>query len=204
MPKPIGILSYGCGNIRSVKNAVEYCGFDTIEVSDANSLSQFDKLILPGVGAFDTAISLLEKNGFRKGLLEWLEDDANKLLGICVGMQLLCSRSEESIEGIAGLNLIPANIAKLTSSTETRLPNIGWSEVAFTRDDFAHHNGDYYFVHSYGAFCDNEADSLAYSYYGDIRFSCAISNGKNIFGYQFHLEKSHKKGLALLQDFCVL
>lgn len=204
MTRPIGILSYGCGNIRSVSNALEHCGYDSIEIIEPNDLHRFDKLVLPGVGAFDTAMSLLEKNNLHKHLLDWTQNNDNKLLGICVGMQLLCSGSEESTEGKCGLNLISAKVKKLTSNTEVRLPNIGWSAVQFTKDGFEQHDGDYYFVHSYGAFCDDEANCLAYSYYGDTPFHCAISNGANVFGYQFHLEKSHKRGLSLLQDFCAL
>jgi glutamine amidotransferase len=200
----IGILSYGCGNVTSVNNAVRYCGSVGEFIEGNKELEHFNKIILPGVGAFDHAVSMLDRNNIGERLKNWVSDSSNKLLGICLGMQLLCNTSEESINGFQGLGLIDADVKILKSNVEKRLPNIGWSHVDFHGDDNKEHSGDYYFVHSYGAFCKNKENELGFSMYGDTKFSCAITNGQNIYGYQFHPEKSHKKGLALLMDFCKL
>lgn len=201
MSSPIGILEYGCGNIKSVSNALKACGYDSKLVSNAAELNKVEKLILPGVGAFDYAVELLTATGMVEGLIRWTEDESKKLLGVCLGMQLLCRGSDESLKNYNGLGLIDADVKKLVSKTENRLPNVGWSEVTFNNEEFSQYNGDFYFVHSYGAYCDKKENELAYSHYGDNIFSSAITNGKNIFGYQFHPEKSQKKGLAILLEF---
>lgn len=204
MRSKVGIISYGCGNVQSVKNAIEHCNTNAELVVSIKDLKNYRKLILPGVGAFDHAIAVLEEQKYRDALSEWVTDDSNQLLGICLGMQLLCNGSEESKKGERGLGFINADVRLLKSKTEMRLPNIGWSEVTFNLAQYECHSGDYYFVHSYGAFCYSREDELGHSFYGDCRYSSAISNGRNIFGYQFHPEKSHTKGLKLLKDFCNL
>ena len=204
MNNVVGILSYGCGNIKSVINAIEYCGVRAIETDLRSDINNFDKLILPGVGAFDHAIDLLEDNGMLLEIKDWVACEDNKLLGICLGMQLLCRTSEESKSNREGFGLIPADVIRLQSKIEQRLPNIGWGKVDFTHDSYSIFSSDYYFVHSYGVSCDSPLNELAYSYYGDTKFSSAITNNKNIYGYQFHPEKSHKKGLDLLKGFCDL
>ena len=201
MEGKIGIISYGCGNVQSVKNAVVYCGMEPGLIQNTQELDAYDKLILPGVGAFDHAMKNLEDMAFISTLSDWVKNEKNKLLGICLGMQLLCNGSEESVKNMEGLGLIDANVNLLKSNQETRLPNVGWSEVVFNPEEYAAHSGDYYFVHSYGVFCNDIKHELAYSYYGDCKFSSAITNGKNVFGYQFHPEKSHKRGLGLLKGF---
>ena len=200
----VGIIDYGCGNIKSVQNALEYCGYRPVLIKSPADLSDFKKIILPGVGAFDHAMSTLDEHGYRFALKRWVLAEDNILLGICLGMQLLCRYSQESKEGIEGLGIIDATVNLLRSDHETRLPNIGWSEVHFASNDFIVHDGDYYFVHSYGVHCTDAKSELGYSYYGDLRFSSVITNGKNVFGCQFHPEKSHKKGLTLLNSFCAI
>lgn len=201
---PIGILDYGCGNIKSISNALEACGYNSRLVDDFADLNGIEKLVLPGVGSFDYAIERITATGIVEALIRWTEDESKMLLGICLGMQLLCRGSEESLKNYNGLGLIDADVRKLASPTEYRLPNIGWSEVIFNQEEYARNTGDYYFIHSYGVYCDKEENELAYSHYGDRKFSSAITNGKNIYGYQFHPEKSQKKGLALLSAFAEL
>lgn len=201
MNRPIGILDYGCGNIKSVSNALKACGYESKLVRSSSELNEINKLILPGVGAFDYAVELISASGMVDALIRWTEDEDKKLMGVCLGMQLLCRGSEESQKNYNGLGLIDADVKRLVSLEEHRLPNIGWSKVTFNNGEFAQCNGDFYFVHSYGAYCDKKENELAYSHYGENVFSSAITNGKNIFGYQFHPEKSQKKGLALLSQF---
>lgn len=204
MVSSVGIISYGCGNVQSVKNAVEYCGSKPELITSTSDLQLFDKIILPGVGAFDHAMKNLDEMQFTPELKKWVENQDNKLMGICLGMQLLCNQSEESVDSLKGLGLVDAEVKLLKSDLESRLPNIGWSEVEFSKPEFEHHSGDYYFVHSYGVFCQSEISELGCSYYGNCRFSSAITNGVNVFGYQFHPEKSHLRGLGLIKDFCAL
>lgn len=204
MIEKVGIVSYGCGNLKSVSNALEACGCKFQIVEKASQLKDINKLILPGVGAFDYAMNLLLNSGLAPALKEWICDENNKLLGICLGMQLLCRSSEESLENHIGLALIDADVKKLISDIEVRLPNIGWSEVFFSRKEWKQHDGDYFFMHSYGVYCDNKDHSLAWSKYGNTKFSSAVTNGRNVFGLQFHPEKSHRKGLSLLFDFIQL
>lgn len=201
----VGILSYGCGNIRSVINALECIGVTASPIEPGTDLKKFNKLVLPGVGSFGFAARLLWSSGLADELIKWCKSPTNKLLGICLGMQLLCKYSEESDpnEG-SGLGIIDANISRLRSDIFTRLPNVGWSEVTFNLKSFQKFDGDYYFVHSYGIDCVDSSSKLAHSFYGDREFVSGITNGSNVFGVQFHPEKSHKRGLSLLRNFCEL
>jgi len=201
MSNTIGIIDYDCGNIRSVINAIEYHQYNIKMVSHPSQLAEVSKIILPGVGAFDPAMQSLEKLDFVEALKNWVGIDSHKLLGICLGMQLLCNISEESLEARKGLGFIDADVRLLTSSIECRLPNMGWSEVEFCTNEWDCFNGDYYFVHSYGVFCKNDSSILAKSTYGDTSFASGITNGVNITGFQFHPEKSHYLGLSLIEDF---
>lgn len=204
MKNSIGILDYGCGNIKSVQNAVSVCGYDVKLIHTTKDIKQIDRIILPGVGAFDHAARLLNNNELSKTLISWVQDQNHKLLGICVGMQLLCRGSEESIDDLEGLGLIEADVRKLPQSTNERLPHIGWREVEFCVNGYEPYTGDYYFIHSYGVFCDHEAQRLAKTQYGEIEFASAVTNSQNVYGYQFHPEKSQKKGLSLIKAFCEL
>jgi imidazole glycerol phosphate synthase glutamine amidotransferase subunit len=201
----VGVLSYGCGNIRSVINALEILGVSAMPVTNVGDIKLFNKLILPGVGSFGFAAGRLRTSGLADALLMWCENPLNKLLGICVGMQLLCVSSEESdpSEGL-GLGLIEVDVKRLVSKTYRRLPNVGWAEVEFNKPDFRDLSGDYYFVHSYALPCFNDEYELAHSFYGDTRFVSGVTNCENVFGFQFHLEKSHNRGIALLKRFCDL
>lgn len=208
MAKPqcrVGVVSYGCGNIRSVINALEFLGVNAMPVSNVGDITLFDKLILPGVGSFGYAAGRLRSSGLADALLMWCDNPLNKLLGICVGMQLLCVASEESdpSEGL-GLGLIKVDVKRLESNIYHRLPNVGWATVQFNKPDFCGLSGDYYFVHSYGLPCFNDKYELAHSFYGDTKFVSGVTNCKNVFGFQFHPEKSHNRGIALLQRFCDL
>ena len=194
--KRIGIIDYGCGNLLSLHNAINRLNFDVDIVTQPEDVSNYNKLILPGVGAFDTAANKLYESGFTEKIKNFANNDQNLLIGICVGMQLLCKGSEESKENLSGLEFFDLEVRLLKRKHNMRLPNMGWSSVRFEKENFSNLNGDYYFVHSYAV--PYSHISFAVSQYGDEKFSAAIYNGKKIFGFQFHPEKSHKLGLELL------
>ena len=198
----IGIVDYKCGNITSVLNALEFLGYEARLVNSEDELKSVNKVILPGVGAFDTAISSLNETGMARAISEWVNSSDNLLLGICLGMQLLCSKSEETIKGINGLGLIEAEAIILKSENVSILPNIGWLEADFVLPEMDDYSGDYYFVHSFGVQCSKKENVLCSSFYGETQFASGITNNVNIFGFQFHPEKSNVKGLSLIKWFC--
>ncbi len=198
----VGVLNYGCGNIGSVRNAVEYIGYRCLTLNHPNDLERCSLLVLPGVGDFDFAVGRLTTSGFSEKIVEWVQTSSNKLIGICLGMQLLCKSSEESINGLPGLGIIDTKVELLKSDSATRLPNIGWSAVNFCDQQMNGFNSDYYFAHSYAVSCEAENFVMATSNYGDTSFASVITNRQNVFGCQFHPEKSHQKGLAFLNALC--
>lgn len=198
----IGIINYKCGNITSVMNALAFLGYESRLVNNKDELKSFNRVILPGVGAFDTAMSNLSETGMVHALSEWVDSSENLLLGICLGMQLLCSKSEETVKGMNGLGLIDAEAIILKSKDVDILPNIGWLEAKFVPLEMNEYSGDYYFVHSYGIQCSKKENVLCSSFYGDTQFASGITNNRNIFGFQFHPEKSNVKGLSLIKWFC--
>jgi len=203
----IGILEYGCGNIQSVINALEVIGADMEIISNPDELSTVSKLLLPGVGSFDHAMDNLEKGGFVSVLKEWVQNDDNQLLGICLGMQLLCNRSDESVLDKKGLCLIDAEVKCLSDMTDDsiKIPHMGWNEVEIKQPENMLFNSisdcsDYYFVHSYGVFSEHSDVVLAETMHG-VRFASVITNGINVYGVQFHPEKSQSAGITLLKNF---
>jgi len=199
----VGIIEYDCGNIRSVINAVEFLKYDYKLISKPNDLTDISIVILPGVGAFDYAVESLQRSEIFEGLKSWIKDDAHYLIGICLGMQLLCTSSEESANELQGLNLIPGiayNLNKMISKG-TPTPHVGWNTVYVAENDqISQSEHDFYFVHSYGVVCDSDGMSIGVTEYGGARFSSIISNRKNVIGFQFHPEKSHDNGLQLLRE----
>jgi len=199
----IGIVDYNMGNLASVKNAFDLLGEKVVVESDPNKLHTYDKLILPGVGAFGDAMEHLRIRGMDQAVREYAAS-GKYLFGICLGMQLLFDSSEEF--GLnEGLGLIQGRVVAFDSSrfhTPLKVPHMGWNRM-FTKQhplfeglDEAHY---LYFVHSYHVLCETEANSIGESVYG-YRFSSAVAN-ENVMGIQPHPEKSHKNGLKILQNF---
>ncbi|HSJ10189.1 MAG TPA: imidazole glycerol phosphate synthase subunit HisH [Longimicrobiales bacterium] len=193
----IGVVDVGVANLRSVANALTHLGLEHRTVDSAAALAGCTHVILPGVGAFDTAMNRLNAAGLTQPLREFAAA-ARPVLGLCLGMQLLV---EHGVEGDAaeGLGLLPGRVERLGAE---RLPHVGWNAV----DHAAAHpllagarsGADYYFVHSYHVVTDAEV-VLATSEYGQ-RFVAVLGRG-NIVGCQFHPEKSQRSGLALLERF---
>ncbi len=199
----IAIVNYGVGNLFSLESSFNAIGQNVIVTSDPNDLKHSDRIILPGVGAFEDAARKL----FASGLAEPLIDEARKgkpVLGICLGMQLLFTKSYEF--GVHdGLNLIPGDVRPISDiiPADFKIPQIGWNSLHLTKPSglFANsHEGDYvYFVHSYSAFCDSGYITAITDYGAGL--TAAVQFG-NVYGAQFHPEKSGNVGLNMLRAFC--
>ncbi len=202
----IGIIDYGVGNLFSLKSSFEAIGAQTFVSGDPGELSKADKLVLPGVGAFGDAAGKLRSTG----LDSFIREQAKKgvpLLGICLGMQLLFEKSYEY--GVhAGLGLLPGQVVPMTQVLPRglKIPHMGWNALHLCQRDShlfaATQEGDYvYFVHSF--FATGCGDSLAATTEYGISLTAAVEKG-NIFGCQFHPEKSGPRGLAILRSFAMM
>ena len=193
----IAIVDYGAGNLKSVRKALAWLGLETFITDRAEEMERSDGLILPGVGAFPDAMAHLTE------LAEPLRryaDSGRPFLGICLGMQLLFGRSSE-LRPCAGLGLIPGAVDRIP--TEYKLPHIGWNSLHIRRGNAMTaglSEGDYvYFVHSFCAVCDDPADAAMTTDYGAEVL--AMTARGNVFGCQFHPEKSGEVGLQMLRNF---
>lgn len=193
------IIDYGAGNLMSVTNALRYLGFETRITSDVEEIEQSDRIILPGVGAFPAAMANLSEKGFVEVLKQ--QSKEKPILGICLGMQMLFDKSFE-IRECEGLGLIPGVVRRI--ETELKLPHIGWNALEIQRDCpilAGLTDDDYvYFVHSFCAEVSAAENLAATADYGE-HVAAVVMNG-NIFGCQFHPEKSGEKGLKILENFC--
>lgn len=200
----IGILNYGSGNVQAIANIYEQLNVDYKIVNEEADFKFVSKLILPGVGAFDETMNLLNNSGLRVKLDSLVKENRTPILGICVGMQIMGDSSEEG--SLKGLGWIKGTVKKFDVSLfdhKPKIPHMGWNDVINSKNHKIF-NGiqdqlGFYFVHSYYFDCDNSENELAYSHYG-INFSSAIFND-HIFGMQFHPEKSHINGMTLLKNF---
>lgn len=201
----IAIIDYGVGNLFSLKSSFSAIGYDTVVTSDPEVLSKADKIILPGVGAFADAAKKLSDTGLDKTVKE-LVAQGKPLMGICLGMQMLFDKSFEYGEH-KGLGLIPGNVLPMEGriASELKIPHIGWNALEFKAESklFKYiKQGDFvYFVHSYYATdCAESVTSVA-EYGADI--TATVECG-NVYGCQFHPEKSGNVGLNILRAFCEL
>lgn len=199
----IGIVDYGLGNVGAFLNVYRRMAIEAKPASTAQDLDGVTHVILPGVGAFDQAMSLLNGSGMRQPLEELVSSGGVPLLGVCVGMQILAEGSEEGSQ--AGLAWIKGHVRRFGSSPaggDLPTPHMGWNDVnpEERQELFAGMGGDarFYFLHSYYFEC-SRAHAAAYATYG-IDFACAVRDG-SIFGVQFHPEKSHHWGAKLLRNF---
>lgn len=192
------IVDYGVGNLMSVSNAMHYLGFETKITSDAKELELADSILLPGVGAFPDAADKLRGPGLDQVLIA--ESQKKPILGICLGMQLLLEQGEE-VRPCEGLGFVKGSVRKI--DTALKLPHIGWNELHFQNDSPLFRGIDegayVYFVHSFCAVAEDESQVIARTDYG-ASVVAAVQSG-NVFGTQFHPEKSGEIGLAMLKNF---
>jgi glutamine amidotransferase len=199
----IAIVEYGVGNIGALLNMFEYLGIDAEASGDRRTLLKADKILLPGVGAFDKAMSRLRSQNLVEPLNEAVLGRRIPVLGVCLGMQLLARRSEEGNE--EGLGWVGADVRriKIPAGSPLKVPHIGWTEVHPTRRSALFEPSTeaerFYFDHSYYVSCDDGRDVTALVDYGG-EFCCALNVG-NVSGVQFHPEKSHRYGMRLLRAF---
>lgn len=197
----IAIIDYGMGNLHSVSKAVERLGYEAFVTSDEAVIMNASGAILPGVGAFGDAMQELEATGL-KDVVKRYAATGRPLLGICLGMQLLFSRSDE--HGLHdGLDLLPGEVLRF--SGDYKVPHMGWNRIAFKSDSPLLQGlaeGYVYFVHSYRVWPEKESDLLAVTEYdGPVS---AIVGRDNVFGMQFHPEKSGELGMKLLGSFLAM
>jgi glutamine amidotransferase len=200
----IGIINYGSGNVQAIANIYNRTNFQYKIIQDPEQLKNVDKLILPGVGDFDETIKVLDSSGLRNALNEEVLVKKKPVLGICVGMQILSNDSEEGTQ--KGLGWINGNVKKfdiLKIKDKPFIPHMGWNNVVpqikhdlFNKIDI---ELGFYFVHSYFFQPLSSNNILGTTFYGE-EFTSAVFND-NIFGVQFHPEKSHSNGIQLLSNF---
>lgn len=203
----IKIVNYGSGNIRAIGNIYDRLNIKYEVAETPNALKGAEKIILPGVGAFDETMGMLNKSGFREILDELVLGLQIPILGICVGMQILSEGSEEGT--LDGLGWIKGSVRKIDKNLlehKPKLPHLGWNSVEIKKyspllENVEPING-FYFIHSYYFECTDANDELTTTFYGK-RFSSSV-NKENITGVQFHPEKSHHNGINLLRNFSQL
>ena len=201
----ISIIKYGVANVGSMLNMMKKIGVDAETVSSPEDIARARKIILPGIGAFDQGMTALIEAGLAEPLRRRVIQDRIPLMGVCLGMQMLGKGSEEGT--VSGLGLIDGFCKRLRSNgnDSIRIPHMGWNELTLCRDGglFEGLAGSrFYFVHSYHLVCTDAGDELARTHYGDD-FTAAVNRG-NVWGVQFHPEKSHRFGMALLRNFAAL
>lgn len=203
----ITILDYGSGNINALKNIYDRLNISIEFAKTKEQILSADHIILPGVGAFDETVSTLHENGFIDVLNKKVLDEKVPILGICVGMQMLAHSSEEGI--LKGLSWIPGKVRKFDINMipdKPKIPHLGWNSTVTLRDCVLFKDIDpetgFYFMHSYYFECADENNVIAKTEYGTT-FHSAV-NYENIYGVQFHPEKSHDNGIQLLRNFANL
>ena len=199
----VSIVSYGLGNLGSVVNMLKRVGAESRLVSTPEEILGSDRLLLPGIGAFDTGMRLLDEQGLAPTIKEFAAT-GKPVFGICLGMQLLLDSSEEGVE--PGLGLIPGTSARFAEQPDLRVPHMGWNIVTPAHNDplvaDLEPDSRFYFVHSYKVVPERDEDVLGTTVYGGA-FASMVRSG-NVMGAQFHPEKSHAFGMRVLRNFAAL
>lgn len=199
----VTIINYGMGNLRSVKNMISYLGYNSEITDSPEKIATAEKLILPGVGHFGYAMENIAKLNIRKSMDYAILEKKKPVLGICLGMQLLTSHSEEG--DCEGLKYVPGSTVKFKYEelNGEKIPHMGWDYINIKDNipfmEEVKDNYRFYFVHSYYVKCSDAKNQVATTTYG-LEFDSIIQNG-NILGTQFHPEKSHKFGMQLMKNF---
>lgn len=202
----VGILDYGAGNLKNLSHALTFLGHKPLLINEKSDFLSVDKLIIPGVGAFKTAMEKLDKHNLTD-LVKNFVSTGKPILGVCLGMQLLFEQSKEFGES-KGLGLLLGSVVEIPAFGDDgkphKIPHIGWNELIFTQPSFLNINSEVqdavYFVHSFMAIPSNANNIIAYCKYDGIKIP-AIVGQNNIFGCQFHPEKSGSVGLKILKKF---
>lgn len=200
----IAIINYGSGNVGAIAAIYKNLGIEHAIIDDIVSLESADKYILPGVGNFDFTMGRIRQSGLSKLLDEQVLVQKKPLLGICVGMQLLASSSQEG--EVDGFGLIKGRVSRiLAEERDVRLPHMGWNSISVGNDPVGlFKNVDpvtgFYFLHNYHFVPESTQCIMATAHYGEA-LACAVSNNDNVFGTQFHPEKSHDNGIQLFKNF---
>ena len=201
MKRQILILDYGSGNVKSVFNICKYIDDNTVISNDIENIKKCSHIILPGVGSFKSSMDKIKKNLPLEEIMSQIVNKQKPILGICVGMQVLANIGYEFGE-CPGLGLIDGLLKKLETD-EYPLPNIGWNNVVVEKDSLLfkklEKDNSFYFIHSFAFIAKNQDNIIASSLY-EQKFVSAIQK-ENIFGVQFHPEKSQKSGIQLLKNF---
>ena len=197
----ITIVDYGMGNLGSILNMFKRVGVSAVISGELPLIEVATKLVLPGVGAFDNAMTRINAGGLREVLDRKVHEECVPILGICLGMQILTSASEEG--KLPGLGWVATTTRRFPNSPGLKVPHMGWNEVVPSQESKLTRNlpekSRFYFVHSYFVSVENQENSILKATHG-IAFDAAIQYG-NIYGTQFHPEKSHKFGMHLLKNF---
>jgi glutamine amidotransferase len=200
----IVIIDYGMGNLGSVANMLKKIGAKPVITSDIATIEKADKLILPGVGAFDNGMQRLDELGLTSVLNAKVLQARTPILGLCLGMQLFTKSSEEGVlPGLGWINAETIRFHFAQDENDLKIPHMGWNSIQITNAspiwEEMYPDARFYFVHSYHVRCSNEQDVTATTRYG-YEFAAAVMR-ENIVGTQFHPEKSHKFGMKLLRNF---
>ena len=199
----VAIINYGIGNIRSLYNSLKRIEVEAEIITDPDSINKFDKIFLPGVGSYKDAIEKIKNIGWDKAIKNFSSNQNKSLFGICVGMQILSTCGYEYGKS-NGLNIIKGEVLKMNKlGCDLKLPHIGWYNVKILNQNLITENlsneANFYFVNSYSFKIDNSKELIATTSYG-IEFP-SIINKQNVFGTQFHPEKSSKAGMQILKNF---
>jgi glutamine amidotransferase len=198
----IAIIDYDAGNIKSVEKALVHLGEEVVITRDKQVLLSADKVILPGVGAFEDAMGKLHSYDL-VDTIKQIVDKGTPFLGICLGLQLMFERSDESENDVPGLGLLPGEIVKIPPQEGLKIPHMGWNSIEVKNGsklfEGIENNSYVYFVHSYYLKAKNEEDVVATTEYS-THIHASVEHG-NIFGCQFHPEKSGEVGLKILKNF---
>ena len=203
----IHVVDYGLGNIQAFETIYKRLEIEAVRAKTADDLRDVNKIILPGVGSFDHAMELLDASGMRQPLEQLVWEDKVPVLGICVGMQILAHSSEEGVgDGLGWVDGRVRGFSSNPASAALPMPHMGWNDVVPVAGSLLfkglEDDARFYFLHSYYFECSDSRNVAARSSYG-FQFDCAVQND-NVFGVQFHPEKSHHWGAALLKNFAEL
>mgnify|MGYP000070425394 CR=1 FL=1 len=205
MVKKVTILDYSSGNISSIKYVINKLGLKCKVSKKRDEILNSNYLIIPGVGSYDNCMNKILKFNLKKVIKEFCKNQDNKLLGICVGMQILSNVGFEN-KKFPGLGLIPGKVDILNKKKINKLPHIGWNNIEITDKNCPliksiNNEDHFYFVHSYKFENSFKNHTVASSNYLGKKFNCIVSNKKNIFGTQFHPERSQNSGIKLFKNF---